>query len=227
MTPDPFLLALDQEVDAFFDAIAACDIAAPVPACPDWDVGDLVYHLGEVHHFWGSVVEGGYTEPPWEHGLKQAERPPAELLVSWARESADRLRRILGAADPDTEVWTWAPQHDVAFVRRRMAQETAVHRWDAQASGAGPLPIDPWLAADGVDEWAAFFVSGDPGPAVALVASDAGDAVVVGVGDPVAKVTAPASDLLLALWNRVPIERLTITGDQAAIDALLSRAEME
>ena len=34
----------------------------PIPSCPGWTMADLVWHLGEVHAFWGQVVAGKLTD---------------------------------------------------------------------------------------------------------------------------------------------------------------------
>jgi hypothetical protein len=33
------------------------DGAVRVPACPDWDADDLLWHLAEVQWFWGTIVD--------------------------------------------------------------------------------------------------------------------------------------------------------------------------
>jgi uncharacterized protein (TIGR03083 family) len=126
-----------------------------VPACPDWNVADLVWQTGEVHHFWASIAEGLLQAP---NDVSEVDRPPDGELIWWFRQQARHLTDVLEVADPTERVWTWSPQRDVAFIRRRMAQETAVHRWDAQSAVGSPSPIDPGLAADGVDEFLDIFM---------------------------------------------------------------------
>ena len=58
-----------------------------------------------------------------------------------------------------TRIWpTWAGDRPGSFYPRRMAHETAVHRWDA-VGGA----IDPALAVDGIDEHLGLFAPLAPG----------------------------------------------------------------
>ena len=104
-----------------------------------------------------------------------------------------------------------------------MAQETAVHRWDAESATDSTTPIDPYLAADGIDELIDCFYDGPPGADLAgttvlqLDATDVGrqwrlalhpDGVVR--VDTAADVEAKAdvSTLLLALWQRVELDGL-------------------
>ena len=55
-------------------------------------------------------------------------------------------------------MWSWSAQKDVGFIQRRMAQESAVHRWDAELAVGAPNPIDADLAVDGVDEFLTLFL---------------------------------------------------------------------
>jgi hypothetical protein len=156
------------------------------------------------------------------------------------------LTAVLRATDPATEVWTWSPQQHAGWVRRRMAHETAVHRWDAQeaaAEAAGrPEPIDPAIAADGVDEFLEFFLDSSPerlagGDASLHLHSTAPEAewtIRIADGDLVvdrahakadAAIRAPASDLVLALWRRIPVTELERFGDDRTIQRFLSLAD--
>ena len=138
MERSAYLDTISSESAAFHAAAGAVPLDAAVPACPDWTVADLVYHLGEVHHFWGEVAGRRLASPD----VDVPERPAPEELIAWGRAQAARLHETLAAADPATAVWTWASQKDVAFIQRRMAQETAVHRWDAESAGGTARPID-------------------------------------------------------------------------------------
>ena len=133
-----------------------------MPGCPDWTTADLVWHIGEVHDFWGWIVRERALEPD---AYVDPQRPGAGLPVdeafaavaTFASERAAELYRVLADTDPATPVWSWAPQHDVAWVTRRMAHETAVHRVDAEHAAGGEHRLAPELAADGIDEFLEFF----------------------------------------------------------------------
>ena len=73
-------------------------------------------------------------------------------LPDWLEGSAAELVATLAGADPDAECWTWTADHHVRFWSRRMAHETAVHRWDGQGASGSPEPFDGALAVDGIDE---------------------------------------------------------------------------
>jgi uncharacterized protein (TIGR03083 family) len=200
--------------------------------------GDLLWHIAEVQYFWGTIVERRLQDPQ----LVERFPRPQDVLPLF-RSQSERLVRVLREADPSEQVWTWAPRHDVAFVRRRQAHEAAVHRFDAQdASGKGE-PIDAVLAADGIDEFMTFMLPDareDAPPlsgSVHLHCTDAdGEWVIRESGDGLvvtsehakadAALRGPASDLLLALWRRRGTEGLEIIGDASVASRLLARADL-
>jgi uncharacterized protein (TIGR03083 family) len=150
LTADTYLEHLRAESARFLEALTGCDPGARVPACPDWDAGDLLWHLAEVQWTWASVVTGRPGGPPEQH----PERPTTWAgLLSTYDDYSGRLADALAAADPDEPAWTWADEQTVGFTFRRQAHEALVHRLDAeQAAGLPPAPVDPALAADGVAE---------------------------------------------------------------------------
>jgi uncharacterized protein (TIGR03083 family) len=241
MEREQYLDALAVESAAFDSAVRATPLDAQVPPCPAWTVADLVYHLGEVHYFWGEVARRRLAAPEVEPPM----RPPDGELVAWAARQAIELGRTLRETDPATPVWTWAPQKDVAFIVRRMAQETAVHRWDAEAAAGEPGPIEAELASDGIDEFLAFFLDhrfrdgGRLDGSVHLHATDTpGEWLVHEEPDGALTVTAahakgdaavrgPASDLLLALWRRVGLDRVEVLGDRDVAERLVARTTVE
>ncbi|MCW2762508.1 MAG: hypothetical protein JWR85_2709 [Marmoricola sp.] len=147
-------------------ASAARDhLTAPVEHCPGWTVADLVWHVTEVHWFWGTIVGELLSEPPDDS--RRPARAPDDGLVEAFLAGAQELVDTLRAADQSAACWTWATQKDVAFVTRHQVQEAAVHHWDvANATGGLPGPefIDDAAAADAVDEFLTFSVSTDDDP---------------------------------------------------------------
>lgn len=203
------------------------NLDAPVPSCPDWTVADLVWHIGEVHHFWGAVArEGWATREAVSDGYEEPIRPADDALVAFATEQAVALGDALEDLDLDAPRWNWSPgaPDTGAFIPRRMALETAVHRVDAQLAAGAPRPIDGRLAADGIDEFLTVFLSavrepydGPTGIAVVLE-TDWGNAWALRLRPPVITVVGPgdltthdtemeriwgsASEMLLLLWGR-------------------------
>ena len=57
------IAAITEHSAGFADATRA-DLDARVEHCPDWSVADLVWHLTEVHCFWGTIVAEQMPSPP-------------------------------------------------------------------------------------------------------------------------------------------------------------------
>ena len=133
----------------------------PVPWSDSWTVQDVAQHVGGVHHVVARVIAG---RPTTDFGAFGALDPPSASdpkLLQWLREGTAAVVTQLRSTDPAEECWTWwPPATTVAFWARRMAQETLVHAWDAQAgAGGAPEPLDPELAADGIDEYLDVFLA--------------------------------------------------------------------
>ncbi len=221
LTTVDYLDAIRRHGDGFAYA-ADGNLSTDVSACPGWRVADLVWHLGEVHDFWRRIAEERLDDPNLMD--RDLERPAAEELVAWYRDGVERLHVVLRDSDPATPCWSWSPRKNIGFIVRRMAQETAVHRWDAETAAGHDFAIEPRLAVDGIDEFLDLMVpdanrdAEAPGGSVHLHATDVTDgtgewqvgddhgALVVrrehAKGD--AAVRGTASNLLLLLWRRTP-----------------------
>lgn len=225
-------------------AAAEDNLDEDVPTCPDWKLGDLAWHLGEVHWSWGTIVAEGITERPRDRELPQ--RPDDDALLDWCREQTARLAAALAASDPDDPAWNWSfHDQNAAWIARRMTQETIVHRWDAQrAVGRGDeIPAD--LAVEGLDELLTVMLAasgpyeGRPG-ALRLRATDADRSWDVDLFPPVPTVhhddtnrmvdlvvEGPAADLLLALWGRATAAGLTFDGPAEPFESLRDHLDTE
>ncbi len=238
MTLD-WVAIVEQEGGALADA-AGTDLSAAVPAAPGWDTTELLRHVGLIHARTSVILRTGALERPTRSNGMLPE-PPSEGVLDWYRATlAGLLTDLRGIDDLERPVYSFAPEHRRAgFWPRRMAQETTVHRVDAeQAVGRPVAPIVPAVGVDGIDELLSVFVpalgagrSPGDGRTVHLHATDAeGEWLIrfdpVGVtvesghakGD--AAVRGPAGALLLWLWGRLPIERVEVFGDRSAVEAL-------
>lgn len=228
---------------AMADAAEAAGPAAPIAGCPGWDTAELAWHLAQVHYFWGTIVAGRLLDP---RQVPPLDRPREfDALLARLRNGVQWMAGVLAAADPATPVWTWARQQDAAFVIRHQAQETAVHRWDAEEAARRPFTIDPAIAADAVDEF--FEHTGVArreeveavGGTVHLHATDAAGewtiaedaagtlAVERGHRHGDAAVRATASNLLLLLYRRIGLEGVEAHGDIHMLERLLARADLD
>ena len=191
---------------------------------------------------WSAITPGCSASPPHSSGPSPVPisspsiHPPAGDPLDVFAECADAVLAAIEATDPGEHRPNWAGAPTAAFWFRRMAQESAIHRWDAQAAVGAPEPIDPALAVDGVDELVDTFLPSakrrgitGTGETVHLHATDLDDRADLtgewmftftpegveierthGKGDMAGRGTA--SDLLLFVWNRRPVE-LTCFGE--------------
>ena len=215
-------------------AAAATDLTAPVPSCPGWDVAELVRHTSEVHRHKAAVIRSDGAA--WD----RRERGPEDRaeVLGWYRAGLDDLCELFATTDENSPARTWGTGDTVAWWIRRMAQETAVHRWDAENAVGRGGAIDAALASDGIEEFLGEFIPGEAipyeGPAgtVHLHCTDVDGEWTVTLrpgtvptyetghskGD--AAVRGPAHDLLLFVWRRVGRDAVEVLGDGALVDAL-------
>ncbi len=231
-----YLEFVRSDTSALVDTARRCPPDTPVPSCPGWTVARLCRHVGTVHRWaTAAVVTGAEPDP------STLERPGPGDEVAYLEAGAVRLIDALRAADPGAPGWHWAAGPQVrGFWWRRMAHETAVHRWDAQSACGAPEPIAADLASDGIDELLGTLVptrlSAYDGGSLHLhctdvhgewtIRSEAGAYVLErghAKGD--CALRGPASTLLLALWRRVPVSdpALELFGDVGVLDAWLAR----
>ncbi|MFF5215305.1 maleylpyruvate isomerase family mycothiol-dependent enzyme [Micromonospora sp. NPDC000442] len=245
-TKDFWIGALRAEGPAFAAAVAEAPPETPVLSCPGWTVTDLTRHLAGIYRWVHDVAGSGDPSAPQQSQSQPVEAAAGITAVQQWQQAYDELMALFDSLDPEAPAWNWAPQpKKAAFWPRRMAHETAVHRWDAQLAIAAGEPVEAKLAADGVSEvldtWlpAGRRRSGGPWAGVVrLTATDADQEWYLRLrGEGVAlldtgtildhddhharvQVTGTASDLLLALWGRVSFDTLTVTGDRTLLDGV-------
>lgn len=140
------------------DAVERTGLDAPVTSCDGWTMGDLAWHVAEVWNFWSHIVSEPVTDVDGIKNYPQLIRPNDDLLLTFVATARIAIHNTLINTPPDTAVWTWTGQnHDALWVRRRMAHETAVHRWDAERTVGDPYRIPIAMAADGIDEFLQYF----------------------------------------------------------------------
>ena len=186
--PLDFLAHLRDDSARFLGVLHGGDLARRVPSCPEWTGADLLWHLGEVQWFWGSIVSGRLQSP---EGLERPDRPDSDHgLVQFFEEQSARLLMALTDADPAEPVYMWAEDRTVGYIRRRQAHEALIHRLDAELTMGSPTPLDPALASDGLDEVLAVMYGGCPpwatftpsGTQARIVAEDTGLSVPLALG---------------------------------------------
>jgi uncharacterized protein (TIGR03083 family) len=240
-----FLESIRQEGERFYETALVANPSLGIPACPGWTIADLAWHLGEVHWFWASDVERRASDPEQLEAAKPARPTTYADVTEWGRSQLDRMVRILESTADDIPVWTWAmneSDHTVGFIRRHQVQETAVHRWDMQdaATNQDPDPIDPEMASDAIDEFLSITLpwgvnhSKPLRGSVHLHCTDVAGEWFIERNGTVDRAHAKgdvalrgtASDLLLALYNRIDIDDLDVIGDATLARHLVERVEV-
>lgn len=234
LAPERYLQLLEND-SARLAEVADLGLEADVPPCPDWKVSDLLHHTAVVYLHKVEALRTGQRPDPWPPpGLD--DRDPKELFA----EARQALLAELSGKDVDQHSWTWHPGDQTAgFWFRRMAQETVVHRVDAELSHDVVTPVDPDLAVDGVDEVLVLMLGGpwyEPGDTPerwTVQVSTGGHAWTARLDHGVvtvsaeegpeaadAQVSGEPGDMLLWLWGRGSLEPLQVSGDTHAVREL-------
>lgn len=226
---------------------ATGDLGLDVPTCPGWQLRTLLGHLGRVHRMALAVVATGAMTPANPKEMEPIPDNDNDLRTYFASSSASILHD-LEVTDPAAPCWTFLGTADVvSFWSRRMANEHAVHLFDAQRAIAShvALNISPRSACDAIDEYV-LIANGrvlakrpefDLGGTVHLHATDDDEGewmfsstpgrlvVDAGHGKGDAAIRGTAASLLLGLWGRYSLaddSRFERFGDPARINALTS-----
>jgi uncharacterized protein (TIGR03083 family) len=247
----PAALALiDDRSAALRAAAVAAGMTARVPGCPEWNIADLIAHLGEVHLSWAAdVAAGPATGPVSEEDIGDVQ--PHGDLLEWSADATARLLAALTDAGPDRMCWTWWEEAAVApntagAVARHQVQEAGVHAFDAQQAGGRAEPL-PWaVAADGVSEYLTVELpTNGPWPyepGTVVFETGAGGTWLVslmpegvhvleggahGHMNRTATVTADPSDMVLSFYRRDIGRPLQIDGDPDLVPQLLAWPNLE
>lgn len=224
-------LELLQDAVARFASLV-CDAQGdePVAACRPWLARDLVVHLGTVHRWAAAIVLSGQRLPDPEPLVTAP-------MADWYAGTATALVSALHAVDPAEVVPNFARVDETAgFWRRRQLHEVTVHALDLEQAvhpGASAPTVPPAVAADGVDEVLRVFfprltargrrpdvrsrvrleaVDVDRSWIVSPGEGDSAPEILPATADADAVVSGSASDLYLALWHRVDVDRLALDG---------------
>ena len=236
MDPERHLASLRDDRDRLA-ALDEADLGRTVPSCPDWDLGQLLVHIGRVNR-WAQLAMD--LAPDAEYPRFGPRPDEGESVLTWVQDGLADLVDYLGSHDLDEPCWTFVGPGTRRFWARRQAMEVAVHRWDAETAVGTAAPVLADVAADGVEEWldiqsARWFKGGDPiEGSVHLHATDGeGEWLVEVAGDRFewrpghhkgdVAVRASRSDLMLLAWRRREPSEVEVLGDADFLDAFLER----
>jgi uncharacterized protein (TIGR03083 family) len=249
LTPERYLDALNADAERLV-AIPAADpgvLDSAVPTCPGWTVADAVRHTAEVYLNKVECMRLGREPDVWPPEL------PGDDPVGAFRVGLEELLTELQTRGPEAPSYTWFPdEQTVGFWYRRMAQETAVHRFDVESAIGDIGPVVDDLAVDGIDEVLRVFLgydmTGVPAEAWGDVdpRAEVGRTMLVRCGaeswrltltparvevasSPAAAdvtVTGEPSELLLWLWGRRPDTAVRVEGDASVLAAVRGRLHL-
>jgi uncharacterized protein (TIGR03083 family) len=244
---------IEAESDRFAAVLATTDAGARVPTCPEWNAAELLGHLTRVHEFWAAVIGDRLDEAQvgrFEESRGELPDDPEVVQELRRRATADMLSALSGR-DPAEPAWSWFPaDQTVGFTWRMQTHEATMHRVDAELTAGLPVsPIDPAVAADGVDHvvdvmwaWAPAGVERRITGTIELRATDTGQSWLVHTfrwsgeawgqtfedqvggmrataGEPEATVSGTAEDLDLLVWTRAD-RGVVRSGDESALGEL-------
>lgn len=239
MTPSKrdFVAAVRSDADQISAVVRTTDLDTPVAACPGWALKKLVGHTGTVHRWATEALIAG--EPP-AADLRFGPTDDDNLAV-WIVDGATALAEALESADAEADTWHPFTLEQKAWVwHRRMALETAMHRWDAQTAAGIDATLDAELSSAGIHEYLemglprAAVNGGATLPAVSLhvhctdvdgewlIWNENGTYRMLPVHDKGdAAIRGTAADIWLLLMGRIDRSALDIVGDATAADAWL------
>lgn len=233
--------AIGEEADRLAH-VTGRGFAQMVPTCPGWSVADLVGHVAIVYEHWTARLDA--ADPEQEDGADGADGASVAAeagpdVLAALDGAVVRLTAALERLGPDSPCWNWSG-HDLvaAWVARRMALETAVHRFDGENAVGRAAPIETELAVDGIDERIGVHLEADLpeapdatlGGSASLVCDDADAAWTLDVaggrvrwrrgrGPADVVLVGSASQLLLFVWNRIGPDALRLTGRRDVAEA--------
>lgn len=198
--------------------------AKKVPSCPEWTLLDLATHIGEVQQFWSHDIRAGAATSPWQGELTG---PDSHIdAADWLRHQTQSLIDAISCTPATAPCWTWWGEPQIASaVARHQVQEAEIHRWDAELAVAEPSPIPLEIAVDGVPEFLhvhRFAIQELELPHIHLAASDTtGEWHINETATDTTGIIGTASNLVLFLTGRYPIEKLEVSGNSSALHSFI------
>lgn len=236
---DDYAAALTEQNRMLGELLQGADWSVPVSTCPGWTLLQLLRHVGRGDR-WAAQIIADRADASLDPRLVRDGRPPDDApgAIRWLSQSPLTLLAAVDAIGPGAEVSTFVgPRAAVWWIRRRL-HEATVHRADAAIALGAPYELSAELAADGISEWLDRLADqqalGQPpslpaGASLALRATDQDltESTWTVLGGPKGvrwtsqpgnadlTLSGPATDLLLALLRRRPVEEtgISVQGD--------------
>ncbi|MEO8363841.1 MAG: maleylpyruvate isomerase family mycothiol-dependent enzyme, partial [Ilumatobacteraceae bacterium] len=191
------------------------NFTSQVPSCPEWTLFDLVSHIGEVQNFWSHSILEAIADVPWPGEVSKPDSPGN--AGKWLRVQTQSLIDAINSTAVTSPCWTWwGDPQTASAVARHQVQEAELHRWDGELALGTPNSLPLHVATDGIPEFLhvhRFSIQKLELPHIHLVASDSdADWHVNDAASETVAISGTASDLLLFLSGRLPVDKLRVTG---------------
>ena len=131
------------------------DPALPVPSCPEWQLADLVEHVGATQQWVAALTEERIVDPQAAFAVTGEEAPAQPTAwPDWLRRSADRAAAAFAGASSGADIFDPSGSNDgLTFWRRRLFGEVSVHRIDTALTLGRPYQLTAPLAGVAIDDW--------------------------------------------------------------------------
>lgn len=225
-----YATALTEQNQMLGELLRDADWSVPVPTCPGWTLLQLLRHVGRGDR-WAAQIIADRADASLDPRQVRDGKPPADVpgAIRWLSESPLTVLAAVDDIGQGTEVATFVGPRPAAWWVRRRLHEATVHRADAAITLGAPYELSAELAADGIAEWLERLAeqqalgqpaSLPPGASMTLHATDDqltkstwtlfGEAAGLRLADRQdgadLTLAGPATDLLLALVRRRPLE---------------------
>ncbi len=229
LTPERYFELIDADTDRLV-AMGERGLKEQVPACPGWDVAEVLWHVaGVFEHKVRLMADNAWPDPwPPEWGFGDDEE------IAFLQSAKTHLFEEFARHQIGEQTQTFGADTTIAFWVRRMACEIVIHRLDGEQAHGETTAIPDDIALDGIDEVLQVMLAGPwwqervqtDHPVDAVVAVEAsGHRWVCDVQRTAVTVTADTSRpaavtisgdpeaVLVWLWGRTGDNAVTTSGD--------------
>lgn len=149
-----YAAALIDETRAFGEVVRGGDPTTTIPACPEWNLGQLFRHVGRGHR-WAAQIVADRLDHRLDPRSVDGGKPPGDPdeAIGWLNDGAQQVLDAVQRVSPDTKVWTFVGPRPAGWWIRRRLHEATVHRADAALALGLDFTLPAELAADAVSEW--------------------------------------------------------------------------
>jgi uncharacterized protein (TIGR03083 family) len=132
-------IALKTHTERLAESARAAGPDARVPTAPDWDVADLVEHLGQTQNWVAEILERRISDPTQLPTEMVAMPADPQSWSDWLAESARRAAAAASDAALEASVWNAAGDERTGgrFWLHSLLNEAVIHGFDASAAAAG------------------------------------------------------------------------------------------